>query len=65
VLDKLEREAIMTTMEILKANNWPDSYANSVECVLYLLERHDIELLRIIVGVFDARGMQFAPGQVR
>ena len=55
MLDKLEREAIMTTMEILKANNWPDSYANSVECVLYLLERHDeIELLRIVAGVFDS-----------
>jgi hypothetical protein len=31
----------MLTEEILKANNWPDSYANSVERVLYLLERHD------------------------
>jgi len=56
----------MTTMEILKANNWPDSYANSVERVLYLLERHDgIELLRIVAGVFEARGLQLAAGQVR
>jgi hypothetical protein len=31
----------MTTKEILKANNWPDSYANSVEGVLYQLERHE------------------------
>jgi hypothetical protein len=56
----------MLTEEILKANNWPESYANSVERVLYLLERHDeIELLRIIAGVFEARGLQFAAGQVR
>jgi hypothetical protein len=46
----------MLTKEILKANNWPDSYTNSVERVLYLLERHDeIELLRIVAGVFEAR----------
>jgi hypothetical protein len=31
----------MPTEEILKANNWPNSYTNSVERVLYLLERHD------------------------
>jgi hypothetical protein len=55
-----------TTTEILKANNWPDSYTNSVERVLYLLERHDeIELLRIVAGVFEARGLQFAASQVR
>jgi hypothetical protein len=51
----------MLTVEILKANYWPDSYANSVERVPYLLERHDgIELLRIIAGVFEARCLQFA-----
>jgi hypothetical protein len=34
--------------------------------VLYLLGRHDeIELLRIVAGVFEAHGLQFAAGQVR
>jgi hypothetical protein len=56
----------MLTEEILKANTWRDSYANSVERVLYLLERHDeIELLRIVAGVFEARGLQFVASQVR
>ena len=56
MLDELEREAIMTSTEILEANNWPDGYANRVERVLYLLERHDeIELLRIVASVFEAR----------
>jgi hypothetical protein len=56
----------MLTEEILKANNWPDSYTNSIERVLYLLERHDeIELLRIFAGVFEARELQFATSQVR
>ena len=53
----------MTTTDTIKANNWQDSYANSIERVLYLLERHDeIEPLRIVVGEFEARGMQFAAG---
>jgi hypothetical protein len=30
-----------TTTDILHANDWPDGYGNSVERVLYLLERHD------------------------
>jgi hypothetical protein len=56
----------MLTEEILKANTWPDSYTNSVERVLYLLERHDeIELLRIVAGVFEARGLQLVASQVR
>jgi hypothetical protein len=56
----------MLTEEILKANKCPNKYANGNERVLYLLERHnEIELLRIIAGVFEARGLQFAGGQVR
>jgi hypothetical protein len=56
----------MTTTEILNANNWPENCANSVERVLYLLERQDeIELLRIVAGVFEALGMQFAARQVQ
>ena len=55
-----------TTTDILQANDWPDGYGNSVERVLYLLERHDeIELLRIISGVFETYVLQFAAGQVR
>jgi hypothetical protein len=55
-----------TTTDILQANDWPDGYENSVERVLYLLERHDeIELLRIIAGVIEARGLRFAASQVR
>jgi hypothetical protein len=43
------------------------SLLNSGEPVLYLLERHDeIELLRIVAGVLEARAAcGFASGQVR
>jgi hypothetical protein len=55
-----------TTTDILQANEWPDGYGNSIERVLYLLERHDeIELPRIVAAVFEARGSKFSAGQVR
>ena len=56
----------MLTNDILKANDWPADYAESVEHLSALLDRHgEAELLRIIAGVFEARGLQFAAGQVR
>jgi hypothetical protein len=56
----------MKTTDIVKANNWPADYVESVERINALVERHgDAELLRMLVAVFEARGTQFAASQVR
>jgi hypothetical protein len=56
----------MTTTDIIKANGWPADYVDSIDRVCVLLDRHgEAETLRIVAGVFEARGSQFAAGQVR
>ena len=55
-----------TASEILGANDLPADYAERVERAGALLDRHgEVELLRLIAGVLEARGLQFAADQVR
>ena len=56
----------MTAGEIVQVQDWPAVYTDSIARVMSLLERHgEGETLRIIAAVLEARGLQFAAGQVR